>query len=97
MMPPMPLASPDFPFQMIVGDYFTVKSRTWLVIADRFSGWLSLGYCPKEASGTDLVDKLKNYLTTFGIAEQFASDGGPQFQSSQFQGYPAQNQFSLFS
>ena len=76
MMPPMPLASPDFPFQMIVGDYFTVKSRTWLVIADRFSGWLSLTYFPREANATDLIKTLKEYSTTFGIADQIASDLG---------------------
>ena len=84
MMPPLPLASPDFPFQYIVADYFDVKSKTWLVIADRFSGWLSLSYFPREASTTDLIKILKEYFTTFGIAEQFASDAGPQFKSSQF-------------
>ena len=84
MMPPLPLASPDFPFQYIVADYFDVKSKTWLVIADRFSGWLSLSYFPREANATDLIKILKEYFTTFGIAEQFASDSGPQFKSSQF-------------
>ena len=87
MMPPMPLASPDFPFQMVVADYFTVKSRTWLVVADRFSGWLSLFYFAREANATDLIKDLKDYFTTFGIAEHFASDSGPQFQSSQFQNF----------
>ena len=84
MMPPMPLASPDFPFQYIVADYFDVKGKTWLVIADRFSGWLSVSYFPREASSSDLIKTLKEYFTTFGISEHFASDGGPQFQSSQF-------------
>ena len=87
MMPPLPLASPDFPFQMIVGDYFTVKSKTWLVVADRFSGWLSLYYYPKEASASDLIRNLKDYFITFGISEQFASDSGPQFTSSLFQNF----------
>ena len=87
MMPPLPLASPDFPYQMVVGDYFTVKSKTWLVVADRFSGWLSLYYYPKEASASDLIRNLKDYFMTFGIAEHFASDSGPQFISSQFQNF----------
>ena len=43
-MPPMPLASPQYPFQMIVADYFEFKGKSWLVLADRFSGWLSLHY-----------------------------------------------------
>lgn len=85
MMPPLPLASPDYPFQMVVGDYFNVKGKTWLVLADRFSGWLSVFYHPKEASTTSLISNLKSYFTTYGIAEHFSSDNGPQFQSSQFQ------------
>ena len=87
LMPPLPLASPDYPFQMIVGDYFDIKGKTWLVIADRFSGWLSLFHSPKEASATELIRNLKNYFTTFGIAEHFASDSGPQFRSSLFQDF----------
>ena len=87
MMPPMPLASPEFPHQMIVGDYFDVKGKTWLVLADRFSGWLSLHYFPREATATDLVRNMKDYFTHFGIAEHFSSDSGPQFQSSLFQNF----------
>ena len=34
-MPPLPLASPDFPFQMIAMKYFENKGKSWLVIADR--------------------------------------------------------------
>ena len=87
MMPPLPLASPDWPFQMVVADYFSIKSKTWLVVADRFSGWLSLFYYPKEASATDLIRNLKDYFTTFGICQEFSSDSGPQFQSSHFQNF----------
>ena len=84
-MPPLPLASPDFPFQLIAMDYFENKGKSWLVIADRFSGWLSLHYFPKEASSSDLITRLKHYFCTFGIAEEVSSDDGPQFRSNQFQ------------
>ena len=83
-MPPLPLASPEYPMQMIVGDYFDAKGKTWLVLADRFTGWLSLFYYPKEASATDLVKTMKDYFSIFGIADHFSSDSGPQFRSSQF-------------
>ena len=84
-MPPLPLASPDFPFQMIAMDYFENKGKSWLVIADRFSSWLSLHSFPREAYSTDLISRLKHYFCTFGIAEEISSDDGPQFRSSQFQ------------
>ena len=86
-MPPLPLASPEFPMQMIVADYFDVKGKSWLVLADRFTGWLSLFYFPKEASSSDLVKRLKDYFSVFGIAEHLSSDSGPQFRSSQFQSF----------
>ena len=49
-LPSRPIASPDYPFQQITADYCMIKSKTWLVIADRFSGWVSVYYFPKEAS-----------------------------------------------
>ena len=84
MMPPLPLETPEFPFQMIAMDYFEVKGKSWLAIADRFSGWLSLFYFPREASSQELINILKNYFCTYGIPEQVASDDGPQFRSNQF-------------
>ena len=83
-MPPLQLESPEFPFQMIAMDYFDVKGKSWLAIADRFSGWLSLFYFPREASSQELINTLKNYFCTYGIAEQVSSDDGPQFRSTQF-------------
>ena len=82
-MPPLTLASPDFPFQMIAMDYFENKGKSWLVIADRFSGWLSLNYFPREATSSELISRLKNYFCTFGIPEEISSDDGPQFRSNQ--------------
>ena len=43
-MPPAPLTSPEYPFHMLMADYFDIKGKTWLVTADRFSGVLNL--CP---------------------------------------------------
>ena len=76
--------SPEFPFQMICADYFDIKGKSWLVIVDRFSGWLSLHYYPREATASDLIKSLKDYFCTFGICDQFSSDDGPQFRSQQF-------------
>ena len=86
-MAPLPLASPDYPFQMIVCDYFDVKGKSWLVIADRFSGWLSLHYYPREASSSDLIKSLKEYFCVFGVPEHFSSDSGPQFRSTAFKDF----------
>ena len=86
-LPPLPLASPDYPFQMIVADYFDIKGKSWLVIADRFSGWLSLHYYPREANSSDLIKSLKEYFCIFGVPENFSSDDGPQFRSTAFKDF----------
>ena len=84
-IPPFPLASPEFPHQMIVGDYCSIKGKTWLIIADRFSGWISVYYFSKEATAAELVKILKTQFSTFGVAENFSSDDGSQFRSHTFQ------------
>ena len=84
MMPPLPIASPNYPFEQVVADYFDIKGKAWLVIADRFSGWLSVYYYPRQATSSDLIKSMKEYFCTFGVAEQFSSDDGPQFRSHNF-------------
>ena len=84
-LPPLPLPSPDYPFQMLVADYCDIKGKSWLVVADRFTGWVSAFYYPREATAKDLVIKMKELFSTMGVAEHFSSDSGVQFQSEVFQ------------
>ena len=75
-MPPLPLASPEYPMQMLVGNYFEAKGKTWLVLADRFTGWLSLFYFPKEASATDLIKIMKDFLCFWNLVSHRLTDIG---------------------
>ena len=34
-LPPRPIADPEYPFQMILMDYFSIKGKQWLVLVDR--------------------------------------------------------------
>ena len=83
-LPPLPLASPDYLFQMLVADNCDIKGKSWLVVAVRFTGWVSAFYYPREATATDLVQKMKELFSTMGVAEHFSSDSGVQFQSGVF-------------
>ena len=86
-LPHHPIATPDYPFQQISADYCTIKSRTWLIIADRFSGWTSAFYFPGEASSNDLIKVLRDVFTTFGAAEEISTDAGSQFMSHAFKDF----------
>ena len=77
--PPMEPAKPDFPFQQIVADYFSLNGKSYLVIVDRYSHWPVVHKAEGGAKG--LVDRLRDVFTTYGIPEELTSDGGPQFSA----------------
>ena len=78
--PPTPLQSPTYPFQQVCCDYFQLKGHTYLVLVDRYSNWPVV----ERGNGAEgLIKCLKSTFITFGIPEEMASDGGPEFTSSQ--------------
>ena len=78
--PPTPPTLPVYPFQCICADYFTHMGRPYLVIVDRYSGWPIVEEADDGANG--LIKKLGSVFNTFGIPEELASDGGPEFKAS---------------
>ena len=83
-LPPAPLTSPEYPFQMVSTDYCSIKGKTWLVIVDRFTGWLSVFYFVSDASARKLVEIFREYFSTFGVACEISSDSGSQYTSHEF-------------
>jgi hypothetical protein len=82
MTPP----SPSFPFQYVVGDYFSLAGVNYLVLGDRFSRWLRIYTASKgEFDAKALVKRTREYFTNFNIPEEIATDGGPQRMSEVFQ------------
>jgi hypothetical protein len=58
----------------------------YLVLGDRFSGWLSIYTASKgEFDAKALVKRSREYFTNFDIPEEIATDGGPQMTSDIFQ------------
>ena len=82
-MPPQPPVAPEYPFQSIVCDFFTLSGHTYAALADRYSNWLSILSLKRDTS-EELINALRNYFSTFGIAEIFTSDGASIFTSSLF-------------
>ena len=75
--PPTPPMLPEYPFQCICADYFSFRGTSYLVIVDRYSNWPIVERLSDGATG--LVSSLKRTFATFGIPEELASDGGPEF------------------
>ena len=78
--PPIPPMLPEYPFQCICADYFTYKGVPYLVIVDRYSNWPIVERSRDGAAG--LISSLRQTFTTFGIPEELASDGGPEFTAT---------------
>ena len=81
-LPPVP----DFPFQMVVGDHFTLAGKNYLVLVDRFSGWPVLEFCGATVgNSTGLIKTLRNYFAVYGVPEELATDGSTVFTSGPVQ------------
>jgi hypothetical protein len=51
----------------------------YLVLGDRFSGWLSINTANKgEFDANALVKRSREYFTNFNIPEEIATEGGPR-------------------
>jgi hypothetical protein len=81
--PPTTPIDPEFPFQCICADYFSHKGSHYLIIVDRYSNWPIVKRTSGGAAG--LVKSLREEFITYGIAEEIASDGGPEFVAAETQ------------
>ena len=78
--PPTPPMSVEYPFQCVCADFFTHKGVSYLVIVDRYSNWPIVERSSGGAAG--LIYCLRRSFVTFGIPDELASDGGPEFTSA---------------
>ncbi|KAG0726713.1 hypothetical protein GWK47_035976 [Chionoecetes opilio] len=77
--PLMPTTAPLYPFQCICADYFQYQGRSYLIIVDRYSNWPII----EATSGHEgLINCLRHTFVTFGIPDELASDGGPEFTAA---------------
>ena len=81
--PPTPMVPPVYPFQCICADYFHHKGSNYEVIVDRYTNWPIVERSSDGAQG--LISALRKQFSTFGIAEELASDGGPEFTANSTQ------------
>ena len=75
--PPYPPTEPEFPFQQLAADYFQMGGINYVVVVDRYSHWPMVFRAEHGAIG--LIKSLREVFTTFGVAEELASDGAKEF------------------
>ncbi|MEL7377532.1 MAG: DDE-type integrase/transposase/recombinase, partial [Bacteroidota bacterium] len=78
--PLQPPANPDYPFQQTVTDFFDLHGKDYLIYADRYTGWVEIALMTSGRSQA-VCDALRKWFVTYGAPEELSSDGGPPFQS----------------
>ena len=70
----------DYPFQCVCSDFFQYEGINYLVVVDRYSNWPIVERLSNAAAG--LITCLRRTFVTFGIPNEVASDGGPEFTAT---------------
>ena len=86
--PPKPLPTPDYPFQMVCSDYFQEGAHHYLVLVCRYSNWLTV-YKAKDSTTKELVSRLREYMGTFGVMDEIATDGASVYLGAEVQEFLA--------
>ena len=79
--PPTPPTPVVYPFQAVCSDFFVHRAVHYLVTVDRYSNWPIISQSTGGATG--LINHLRRAFVTYGTPEELASDGGPEFTSTE--------------
>ena len=78
--PPFPITPPNYPFQCICADFFKYKGKNYLISVDRYTNWPIIEQAADGAKG--VISSLRRTFVTYGIPDECATDGGPEFTST---------------
>ena len=71
------------PFQLVAIDLCKIGKHTYLVCADRLSGWTEVMKI-KDESFKSVKKHLLAMFERYGVPEEISSDGGPPFNSNEY-------------
>lgn len=74
---------PEYPFQQVAADLCDLEGHKFLVYADRYSGWVQ-GAKLSSCTFRNVSQHLINWFATFGVPEEMSTDGGPPFNSHDY-------------
>ena len=72
---------------MIVADYCIIEDKRWLVLADKFTGWVSVFFFHREATAKQRITILREMFSTLGLAENIATDDRSQFRGNEMEAF----------
>ncbi|XP_057292380.1 uncharacterized protein K02A2.6-like [Hydractinia symbiolongicarpus] len=78
---------PSYLFQLAATDIFHMVGQRYLIYADRFSGWTEVACLRASPNAATVKNILRRYFSTFSIPEENSSDGGPPYESNEFNAF----------
>lgn len=84
---------PEFPFEIVATDIFTVNGHDYLLIVDSYSGYFDFRMLRQNTS-KEVIEFLKSWFAVHGIPAKLESDNGPHYSSSLFAKFAAEWNFS---
>lgn len=74
---------PEVPFEIVAMDLCKLSGFSYLIYVDAYSGWIEVSNL--TSSNAQAVRKvLMMYFAIFGVPEEIATDGGPPFESQEY-------------
>lgn len=73
----------EFPFEQVVVDLCYLAGHSYVVYADRYSGWIEVEQIPSTAFHY-LKPLLLRWFAAYGAPTEVSSDGGPPFNSYEY-------------
>ena len=77
--------NPEWPFEIVSADLFSVAGKTFLLYADRLSGWASVAKYGKDTTTSATIKRLRDNFACTGVPRRLRTDEGPQFASAEFE------------
>ena len=81
--PMMPTPLPDYPWQVVGSDLFTLGNAQYLLVVDYFSRFPEIKKLTSTSSAS-IIATLKAMFARYRIPEILRSDNGPQYSSEEF-------------
>eukprot|EP00095_Tigriopus_kingsejongensis_P001741 snap_masked-scaffold1923_size24897-processed-gene-0.5 protein:Tk01741 transcript:snap_masked-scaffold1923_size24897-processed-gene-0.5-mRNA-1 annotation:"hypothetical protein DAPPUDRAFT_269522" len=82
-------AVPEYPFQDVGADLFSLHGRTFLILVDCMSLWFEIHRFTNDPSSGQVIKCLRRWFCQFGIPARLRSDNGHQLRSQEFSAFLA--------
>ncbi|XP_041970770.1 uncharacterized protein K02A2.6-like [Aricia agestis] len=90
-VPPEPWSYPKVAFERVHLDFLgPIYGRTYLVVVDAYTKWVEVHQC-RNTSSSEVIDKMYEYISRFGLPRTIVSDNGTGFTSYEFQNFCQSN------